>query len=171
MLVLFSRFRDLFTDMANQLHQMTVTFDSVEDRILFRTNTTGGEEYRMWLTRRYVQLLFKVLNKQMGKAEKAEIKKLKSQPKDEQAPKKSPHKIDHDKPFQEYGAEFPLPQEGILVSKVTVTEHDNATVTFGLAPKQGQGVNIRMNQQIMDQMYDLLIKAVAKAEWNLSAVV
>jgi hypothetical protein len=157
--------------MANQLHQITVTFDSVEDRILFRTNTTDGEEYRMWLTRRYVQLLFKVLNKQMGKAEKAEIQKLKSQPKEEQAPKTSAQKIDHDKPFQEYGAEFPLLQEGILVSKITITEHKNSTVTFGLAPQEGQGVNIRMNHQIMDQMYELLIKAVAKAEWNLSAVV
>jgi hypothetical protein len=171
MLFKFDLLGNLFNDMTNQLHQMTVTFDSVEDRILFRTNTTGGEEYRIWLTRRYVQLLFKVLNKQMGKAEKAEIIKLKSQPKDEQAPKKSPNKIDHDKPFQEYGAEFPLPQEGILVSKVTVTEHDNETVTFGLSPKEGQGVNIRMNQQIMDQTYDLLIKAVAKAEWNLATVV
>jgi hypothetical protein len=107
----------------------------------------------------------------MGKVEQAEIMKLNSQPKEQQEPKKSPHKIDHDKPVQEYGAEFPLPQEGILVSKINVTEHSDSTVTFGLVPKDGQGVNIRMNQQIMDQVYELLVKAVAKAEWNLTAVV
>ena len=156
--------------MSNQLHQMTVSYDATEDRMLFRTNTTGGEEYRLWLTRRYVQLLMTVLNKQMGQVEQVEMKKLQATPKEQRQPAQATHKIDHDKPFQEYGAEYPLATEAILVSKINVTDHEDGTVTLGLVPAQGKGVNIRMNQQIMDQTYELLVQAVAKADWRLDTV-
>ena len=47
--------------MSNSLSQMQMLYVSEEDRILFRVNSTSGEEFRFWLTRRYVLLLIKVL--------------------------------------------------------------------------------------------------------------
>jgi len=47
------------------LRQMNISFDPVEDRLLLRI--TAGEpgnldEYRIWLTRRFVQIVWKVLD-------------------------------------------------------------------------------------------------------------
>ena len=46
-----------------QLHQMQIVFVPEQDRLLFRLNTTGRQqqEFRFWLTRRYVRILWKAL--------------------------------------------------------------------------------------------------------------
>tara|TARA_Y100001960_G_scaffold316032_1_gene382398 strand:- start:381 stop:1079 length:699 start_codon:yes stop_codon:yes gene_type:complete len=51
--------------MAAQLHQLTLTFDPIEDRILLRIGTAENTEYRLWLTRRFVKVLWKALMKNL----------------------------------------------------------------------------------------------------------
>ncbi len=47
----------------DKLHQINLGFSPEEDRLLLRINTTGKTEYRLWMTRRYVKLLWKLLTK------------------------------------------------------------------------------------------------------------
>ena len=50
---------------ADQLFQINVSYVPGEDRLLLRVSTTGGDEYRVWLTRRFVSLLMGLLQKEM----------------------------------------------------------------------------------------------------------
>jgi hypothetical protein len=43
------------------IHQLSVSHDERQDRLLLRLNTLAGEEYRFWLTRRMVTLLLPAL--------------------------------------------------------------------------------------------------------------
>jgi hypothetical protein len=43
------------------LHQMTMSYVAEEDRILFRLSTKDKKEYRMWLTRRFIGVLWGAL--------------------------------------------------------------------------------------------------------------
>src|SRR3990167_11522899 len=47
--------------MANHIRQLNVTYLAAEDRLLLRINTTGKEEFRIWLTRRIVRTLAREL--------------------------------------------------------------------------------------------------------------
>ena len=47
----------------DRLHQINLGYSPEEDRILLRINTTGKTEYRLWMTRRYVKILWKLLTK------------------------------------------------------------------------------------------------------------
>ena len=49
--------------MTAPLHQLTLTFDPVEDRILLRIGTADNTEYRLWLTRRFLKVLWEALMK------------------------------------------------------------------------------------------------------------
>jgi hypothetical protein len=47
----------------DKLHQINIGFSPEEDRLLLRINTTGKTEYRLWMTRRYVKVLWRMLTK------------------------------------------------------------------------------------------------------------
>ena len=51
--------------MTNLISQFNVTYDPIHDRLLFKVLTSNDEETRLWLTRRFVQALFKVMEEQL----------------------------------------------------------------------------------------------------------
>jgi hypothetical protein len=51
------------------IHQLSVLFDEVQDRLLVRINTHEAQEYRFWLTRRLMLRLMPALRKHWVEAE------------------------------------------------------------------------------------------------------
>jgi hypothetical protein len=45
------------------IHQVNVSYVGEQDRVLLRINSVGGEEFRIWLTRRMCLQLLPVLDK------------------------------------------------------------------------------------------------------------
>lgn len=54
------------------IHQLSVSHDERQDRLLLRLNTLAGEEYRFWLTRRMVTLLLPALTTWVVRLEAAQ---------------------------------------------------------------------------------------------------
>ena len=46
--------------MSNALHQMTMSYSPTEDRLLLRVSTTAHDEHQIWLTRRFIKVLWPV---------------------------------------------------------------------------------------------------------------
>ena len=44
--------------MTSPLHQMTMSFSAEDDRLLLRLSTRDMTEYQLWLTRRFVKVLW-----------------------------------------------------------------------------------------------------------------
>ena len=53
--------------MSNSLHQMTMSYSATEDRLLLRVSTTAHDEHQIWLTRRFVKVLWPTLFKGVEK--------------------------------------------------------------------------------------------------------
>ena len=53
--------------MTSTLHQLTLSFDPSEDRVLLRIGTSENTEYQLWLTRRFLKITWLEL---MGSMEK-----------------------------------------------------------------------------------------------------
>ena len=47
--------------MTSALHQITMSYSTEDDRMLLRVSTTDKTEYRLWLTRRFVRVLWGAL--------------------------------------------------------------------------------------------------------------
>ena len=54
--------------MSSPLHQMTMSFSAKDDRLLLRLSTRDMTEYRLWLTRRFVKVLWGALIQILEKA-------------------------------------------------------------------------------------------------------
>lgn len=149
------------------ISQLQMSYSAEEDRILLRLNTTGDEEFRFWLTRRYAQLLVRAL-----KAHRAadpdvstqvtpDAKKAVQEFKQEAAQEKG----DFEKPFAPSEA-FPLGSEPLLAFKLSYNlKGDKLALT--IAPKEGQGINIVLDANLNFNVTRLLRTASGSGKWLL----
>ena len=154
--------------MSNSLSQMQMLYVSEEDRILFRVNSTSGEEFRFRLTRRYVLLLIKVLKDYADKdpdvsaqatpAEKKAVEEFKQEKRISDA--------NFTMQFAEESSSYPLGESTLLAFKLSFSIKDTS-LQLSIQPKEGRGINFVINQEINASMIQLLKTAAEKGEWGI----
>lgn len=150
--------------MLSRLHQMNVTYARKEDRLMLRVTTKNGEEYRLWLTRRYTALLLKILQKRMDQyggaptlASAQETRKMFKQGATE-------------KKFEaEKSVNLPLGEEGILAFRINSDVTRNGTLALQLLPDKGEGVTLNLSKSLLYMFYNMISQGTAQAEWRLDA--
>jgi hypothetical protein len=164
-----------------QIHQLSVTYQAEQDRVLLRVNSTSGEEMRLWLTRRLMVGLWPLLNKlhteQLLKTEAAgaaldttdeELKRMLTEFRKEEFLQKA----DFETPYQDKPS-LPLGTEPLLVTDVDATPlaqgrlrlafNERASVSGGDKPR---GFQLEMDPKLMQGMMHLLEQALARAQWR-----
>jgi hypothetical protein len=155
---------------ATGLRQLNANYVALEDRIRLSLTTQDGKEFRFWLTRRYLQLLWKALGHVVNRF--AELRAA-SDPLLRSAlagfaEAKAMNQADLRTPF-EGGTSFPLGENPVLLSRVTVGEITAAgTQPLSLRPEQGPGIDLALNEELAHVLTNLLRQAAVSAEWGLS---
>jgi hypothetical protein len=150
--------------MTDPLHQINVSYAAKEDRLLLRVSTRGGDEYRVWLTRRFTRLLLGLLRKQMEKyggaptiAASGETRRMFRQ----------------GAMNQSYDAErsegYPLGQQGVLAVRVNATAGQDGRLGLQLLPEGDQGVTLNLDKTLLYLFYNLLTQGIEQAQWNLQS--
>ncbi|MBL4680478.1 MAG: hypothetical protein JKY88_07115 [Pseudomonadales bacterium] len=157
--------------MTGTIRQMQMLFVPEEDRILFRINSTGKQEYRFWITRRYSLLLLEILRKhadidpdvstQINPEAKEAIKNFKS----EQAIQGA----DFKQKFNEDAEEFPLGESIPLAFKLNYKINGDE-LHLGIHPKEGNGIDIVIGSELNPTLMQLLIHAGKKGDWRLDVI-
>ncbi|MEM1297236.1 MAG: hypothetical protein AAGH89_17865 [Verrucomicrobiota bacterium] len=155
----------------SQLHQMQITFVPEEDRLLFRLNTSGRQsaEFRFWLTRRYVRILWAALLNMLKKQQPKEAKQeepIKQQMEMVKQHEEAIEKADFKTQYQESHV-FPLGEAPILVSKVALKETGQNSQILCMHPQNGNGLEFDLNEQLLHSFCKLLTDSVKRAEWDL----
>ena len=163
-----------------QIHQLSVTYQGEQDRILLRVNSTGGEEMRMWLTRRLMHGLWPLLGKlhtdQVIKNEPStsaagsgdeEIKRLFTEFRKEEFLQEA----DFETPYQDK-PNLPLGSEPLLVTDVDATPlvkgrlrlafNERASVS-GAA--RARGFQMELDAKLMQGLMHLLEQSLARSQW------
>ncbi|NOY70191.1 MAG: hypothetical protein GXP53_12035 [Deltaproteobacteria bacterium] len=161
--------------MNQALNQINITFNPVEDRLLLRVCATGSEpenpaEFRMWLTRRYVRLLWavfeKVLDDEVEKIpqytpdNKGVIRRLQQEADLSQADFSTPYKTP-DSPAT------PLGEAPLLLSKIRLSKNSGNHPVLYLNTEADKGINLTLNTQLVNSMMKLLAQTTDAAQWNL----
>ncbi len=154
--------------MSNALSQMQVLYLPEEDRILFRINSTSGEEFRFWLTRRYTLLLINVLkdyadkdpdvSAQLSPAGKRAVEEFKQEQRLSDA--------NFTQQFAEESNSYPLGELTQLAFKLSFSFKDTS-LQLSIQPKEGRGINFVINQEINASLIQLLKTAAEKGDWGL----
>lgn len=164
-----------------QIHQLSVTYQAEQDRILLRVNSTGGEEMRMWLTRRLMHGLWPLLGKlhtdqvirnepsasAVGSGDE-ELKRMFAEFRKEEFLQKA----DFDTPYQDK-AKRPLGTEPLLVTDVDATPlaggrlrlafNERASVSGAAKPR---GFQMELDPKLMQGLMHLLDQALARSQWR-----
>ena len=148
--------------MSDQLHQINISYDSKEDRLLLKISSGSGDEFRFWLTRRYTSLLIGVLNKEMdvrggapsvaGKEETTKMIKKGALEK----------KYDAEK-VQNY----PLGENGVLAFRINTRSPEEGNLVLELLPEKGKGITLNLNQSLLYMLHNILTQGIAQANWGL----
>ncbi len=156
--------------MENRLEQANITYYPVEDRLLLKVNAAESGEYRIWLTRRYTEILGNIL---------AEIMETEGGIQDIASHHDTISYLKNGVFEQEYGQAsdlsgeaqasqaYPLGAGGILGFRITYGREDSGNIQLQLLPAQGPGLNFSLNRSMLFLMYNLLEQGVAKTDWKL----
>lgn len=153
---------------ANTISQMQMRFVPEEDRILYRVNSADGQQFRFWLTRRYVQLMVQALHTHLDADPDVTAQATQDAKQAVQSFKqeKAIQGANFQQEFKEQAAELPLGETALLAYRLNY-RFENEVLHLGIEPKQGQGINLAINREINMSMTRLLDSAVKQANWQL----
>jgi hypothetical protein len=155
------------------LHQIQVVFDAAEDRLLVRISTTDNQEFRAWMTRRFVKLIWPHLirsieSKVALKAPMPDARQAVMGFEHEKAVKET----DFSKPFEnKQERAMPLGPAPFLVTQGNIGRDANNNHKISLNPAQGQGMEMAFDDRLMHSFCKLVQQAVAQAQWDIELVV
>jgi len=152
-----------------KLKQIQIAFAPLEDRLLLRISTSGNEEFRFWITRRYLKVLWRVITKilienpqiRTQSSEEAQRSVLSFQH------EKAVQEADFSTAFDESGQTLPLGGTPVLLSRIQSKRGSDGGTVICLHPEKGQGVEIAVNDSILHALSRLVIQAVAQTDWDL----
>ena len=161
------------------MHQMQLSYVSTEYRLLFRLNTKARQEFRFWMTRRYVMILWHSLNQLLAKEEPAAAAAVPEVPAPalvdplvEAAKKEIKHQefvlqADFKTEYQE-STYLPLGEAPALLFSVGIKPAPDGAAMLCMHPEQGQGIEMVLNEQILHSLCQLVIDTTTKADWRLN---
>jgi hypothetical protein len=155
-----------------QLQQLNITFDPIEDRLMMRISSLEGEdlhEYRAWLTRRIVRLLWQAFDKlleqepaftlEVPASERKKVLQFQEQAVLSQADFSKPYSSDQAKPAFEG-----IP---VLVSKLHIRKTSPSGYQLSLVNDGDQGIHLGINSWLIHSVRKLLSDVALGADWDL----
>lgn len=151
-----------------RLEQFNAAYDAMQDRVLLRIRTTDGAEYRFWITRRFLSLLWPILMKMADgfSARKAPGDPLTRSTLAELAHGEAVGKADFSSQYQD-GDIFPLGPDPVLLAKISLKPLAGDTQTLVLLPNEGQGINLDLDEKLVHIVARLLQQTATAADWGL----
>lgn len=150
-----------------RLEQFNAAYEALQDRILMRIRTSDGAEFRFWITRRYLALLWPLLMKMADAfSARKSADPLTRSALAELAHGEAVGQADFASQYQE-GTLFPLGPDPVLLARISLRPPAGETQTLILLPQEGQGINLDLDEKLVHILARLLQHAATVAEWAL----
>lgn len=155
------------------IHQIQMAYDKLQDRILLRVSTADQTEFRFWITRRYLGLLWTILIKML---ERDPLAAVHADEKMRRTMMGFQHVDavrggDFAQPYQAAAAALPLGEAPVLLSRVTAKQNPDGKQFLCLHPEQGQGIDIGVNRDLLHMISKLAVDAAAQSGWDLKLAI
>lgn len=142
-----------------QIRQLQVACDQVQDRLVLRVSSQADEEYRIWLTRRFLRELWPHLVELIGK---------KATPipiVDESARGEAGN---FEQPFSEENATYPLGSTPLLTSEVKFDSLSDGSFNLTFREGRERSFKLALNVDMLHTLCAMLRAGAEHAKWNLA---
>jgi len=142
-----------------QIRQLQVACDQVQDRLLLRISTQEDEEYRIWLTRRFLREVWPHLSRLAGKQAVA-TPIVGETPADEA--------VNFDQAFSDENATYPLGSTPLLCSELKVDTLSDGTFNLIFREGRERSFQLAVNADLLQTLCAMLRAGAEHAQWNLA---
>ena len=154
-----------------RLNQLKIDFVPEQDRLLMQLSTSESVEVRLWLTRRFVKLLWPLLVKLAEETSP----RIRTQPNPEARRallgiehEQAISKADFSKRYEESGPrQLPLGEEPILLASIQTGRDARGLPVVAMHPTSGQGLTLTFDAVLLHSVCKLLQAAVQKSDWDV----
>lgn len=153
--------------MASSLHQVQLTYDFQQDRLMLSLNTKDFFEYRFWITRRVIKGFWSLLKQLKGSFVHAQAKqavddraiadKIQEEVKNVEAAK-----------YSTRVTRSPMGDEPQLLCKLEATPTEEGRVHFHLVGHSGQFIDFTGDPVLVTILIELITKVLPKTDWDLN---
>ncbi|MAM71653.1 MAG: hypothetical protein CMP91_10970 [Gammaproteobacteria bacterium] len=149
--------------MPEQLQQLNISYIAKEDRLLFRVRVGANTEFRIWFTRRFTDLLLKLLNEKMQNYGGAEVLAVSNET------QKDIKQGAFEKKYQEPQApDYPFGENGFVACQIKSGTDKQDNLQLQILPEKGKGMNLKLDKKLMFMLHNLLTQGIQHADWNLA---
>ena len=154
----------------SQLDQIQITFVAGEDRLLLRVSTTSNEEFRCWLTRRFVKAIRPALEQALSAQPRiqTQVNALAKQEFLRFEHEVAVQSSDFKTPYKGQTRALPLGDAPALLTRCQVRSQDAGGIILVLAPEQGGGIDLALNPTLLHSFMALLDQTLQASDWDLS---
>lgn len=158
------------------IHQLSVSHDDRQDRLLLRLNTQDSQEFRFWLTRRMVARLLPAMGHSLVKLEAtqpgvaaadANSQRILTEIKREAFLQNA----DFTTPYTSQPGSCPLGEEPLLVTDAQLSLQPNGSLQVVFQEKNGdsaQSCHLNLQAALVHGLIHLVHQTIAKADWGLT---
>lgn len=157
------------------IHQVSVSYQADQDRLLMRLRTRDEQLFELWLTRRLMARLWQPLHNTAsvlalgsvspGATVLPEARDMMTQTLREQ----SSRSADFRSPFDETARERPLGDAPMLVVAIDIKRQVDQQVDITWRDADHRNLTMTLNADLLNNVMTLLEQALAKSEWGLVA--
>jgi hypothetical protein len=161
------------------IHQLSVSHDDRQDRLLLRLNTQDSQEFRFWLTRRMVARLLPALGHSLVKLEATQAGVTATDAHSLQILTEIKRETflqnaDFTTPYTSRPGPCPLGSEPLLVTDAQLSLQHNGSLQLVFQEKNGDSVqtcHLNLQAPLVHGLIHLVHQTIAKAEWGLTDAV
>ena len=134
-----------------------------------RIKTADEAEFRFWLTRRYVKLLWPIVVKMLEADQQIALQ-------DDPTAKSAVLSFQHEEAlqqsdfsthFKQETSKLPLGETPIVLAKIQLKQRQDGVSVLCMHPEKGEGIELAMNKLLLHSISKLLADAVAVSEWDI----
>jgi hypothetical protein len=140
-----------------QIRQMQIANDNIQDRLVLRVSTQADEEFRVWLTRRFVREMWPHL---AGLAGSQSTPVAGNTP-----PAQGPN---FEQPFADANATYPLGMTPLLTSEVKCDTLSDCTFSLTFREGRERSFQLGLNADLLQALCAMLRAGAENAQWNLA---
>lgn len=154
--------------MSNILQQINLSYSNKEDRLLLKTTTVDGDEYKIWLTRRFTKILFDILKKSVGYYTPS-ITNLNQSIVNKTNQQSINQDVNGDIFNQSLQEDNIKQLDGyeILAHKIKCGNDDKNNTVLEFQSEDGKGITYSLNESLLSVFYSLIIKSTKLADWDI----
>lgn len=160
------------------IHQLSVTYEERQDRLLLRLNTQDSQEFRFWLTRRMCSRLMPAIDQSVVRLEAAQPGVAAADPAAKQMLTELKRdaflqKADFSTPFEAKAQQLPLGDEPLLITDAQLNLQAGGGLSINFQEKVPdapvKSCQLNLQASLVHGLIHLIQQALVKADWGYTA--